>query len=128
MTADLLKEHLAQAVADLGPLFTSEKLKEELFAYCETTNIDVSYSYFFTKRSGHQRRKTHEVIITPESVLLPDKVHIRWDHTRDFLVLVGAKVHKDGKDPKMGYVTCWLVYVYDSDLCLKEIKLREVLL
>jgi hypothetical protein len=106
MTADLLEAHLAQAVADLGPLFTSYKLKEELFAYCETTEIDVSYSYFFTKKSGHQRRRTHEVIITPESVLLPERMKIKWDHLEDFLILVEANVHKEGKDPLKGYVIC----------------------
>jgi len=88
--------------------------------------IDVSYSYFFTKPSGHQRRKTHLVVITAESVLLPGGLHIRWDHAGDFLIFVGANVHKEGKDPEKGYVTCPLVYVYDSDLRLKEIKLHEV--
>jgi len=127
MNADLLKAHLEQALADLGPLFTSEKLKEELFAYCETTEINVSYSYFFTKPSGHQRRKTHEVIITPESVLLPKGVHLKLNDTGGFQILVGANVHKEGKDPKMGYVTCPITYVYDSDLRLKEIRLQEPL-
>jgi len=92
MFPELLKEYLAKAVADLELLFTSEKLKKELFTYCETTETDISHSYFFTKRSGHQRRITREMIITPESILLVEEVLIKWDNTGDFLILVESIV------------------------------------
>jgi|GEM_PF-6350474 len=125
MNADLLEAHLAQAVADLRPLFTSERLKEELFTYCETTSINVSRSYFFTKKSGHIRRRSHEVIISQQSTLLPEKIVIKWDNLEDFLVLVGANLHKEGKDPLKGYVVCSIVYIYNSDIRLKEIRLND---
>jgi hypothetical protein len=125
MDANLLKDNMIQGVAYLGSVFTQEKLKEVLFEYYGTTEVDVSYTVFYKRKKGKDIKELHTVIINPQSVLLPDRVAVLWDNPGDFTMYVYANVHEGENEPSYDNVVCQMKYFFDSDLRLKNIQMHH---